>query len=470
MAGGLGGALEAPGLEADRASGLPLLHGKPDARATLYLDFTGNYEASWSLIPRHTHTSVTPGGSSYPTFTDVHTPAFDMDGRPESFNRSEQEMIRDIWARVVEDYAPFDINVTTSYYGGFENRVALRVAIGGSYDDWFGPQSTGVASVGSFADSAPNVVFVFAETIQDKVKAGQRDGHGVPLALAATVATTISHEAGHAFGLEHHRSVRDGEYDTGSRERSPIMGSNLEQGRTTWGIGDTDIHSSFEPEQDDMAVITSAANGIRYRKDDHSNTPARATGLGTLSGTAIEVSGIIEKRDDVDVFSFVTAGGALDIRVDVARLGPNLDARVELWFGERMLAFADPAGRLGAVLNTYVFAGAYTVRVRGHGDAGDVGQYTLSVSSTLPSLLKPDLRELLPRLARLPLDLPFVAWFRQITAASFDPPADTSRPKLKFAPVGLPSAAIATPARDRVFAQGFDQLVIITDFWSALSV
>ena len=41
---------------------------------------------------------------------------------------AEISRITEIWARVAEDFAPFDINVTTVDPGSFNNREALRVA------------------------------------------------------------------------------------------------------------------------------------------------------------------------------------------------------------------------------------------------------------------------------------------------------------------------------------------------------
>jgi hypothetical protein len=43
------------------------------------------------------------------------------------------------------------------------------------------------------------------------------------------IATTASHEAGHAYGLEHH-----GDYDVGTNITTPIMGANAQGDRTLW--------------------------------------------------------------------------------------------------------------------------------------------------------------------------------------------------------------------------------------------
>src|SRR5262245_15917208 len=79
------------------------LHSKPDAQAKLYLDFDG-FQAppagSWQRAAFH-WAGV------------VQTPVFDFDRNPASFSDKETDAIAEIWARVAEDYAPFNLDVTT---------------------------------------------------------------------------------------------------------------------------------------------------------------------------------------------------------------------------------------------------------------------------------------------------------------------------------------------------------------------
>ncbi len=112
----------------------PSLSSLPDASASLYLDFDGHFEATWG------------------THTNVSTAVFDIDEYPTTFSDDELAFITETWARVAEDYAPFNINVTTVEpavlaSGGpssAANGVALRVAIGvTTSDDGFGGTSGG---------------------------------------------------------------------------------------------------------------------------------------------------------------------------------------------------------------------------------------------------------------------------------------------------------------------------------------
>jgi hypothetical protein len=363
----------------DREMGLPLLDSKPDAPATLYLDFTGNFESDWWHYDDN-------GNQVH--HLNITTPVFDTDGNPASFSADEKALIKEIWARVAEDYAPFNINVSTDYYGSFNNGQALKVAIGGDNTDWLHLDASGISAIGSFTSNDPNVVFVF--DLVAWAKAGVTDSEGRPLDGAAAMATTISHEAGHAFGLRHHSLYNVNgdmiaEYDPGTLGWTPIMGNNKAGDRTTWDAGPTDIRTY----QDDLAIIGGPANGFGFRADDHGNTMATATPLtpsifvwGPLTGKGI----INDWRSDVDFFKFTTQGGAVKVDADAARFGPNLIPVAELWSDHGFVARADAGGFTQSIIHANVPAGTYYVLVKGFGDYGDEGQYTVSVDFGPPVL------------------------------------------------------------------------------------
>jgi hypothetical protein len=390
----------------DLQMGLPLLDSNPKAPATLYLDFTGDFEQDWFQ-------NNSNGTQTH--FSNINTPAFNLnantglgqDPAPEtSFTDSEEAMITQIWARVAEDFAPFNINVSTHYYGSFNNpsltyssflrgarptlsnHPALHVVVGG-WGTWNGAAGgTGVSSIGSFHDSAPNVVFVFAQDIVWYANHNGQDFEGRPLDIAAATATTISHESGHAFGLLHHSSYdangnKTDEYDHGTADWTPIMGNNLSSDRTTWYNGPTDQGPNTS--QDDMAIISGLQNGFGYRADDHGNTIATAGWLTPVKsrvaflGPIVAGHGIIEKTSDVDAFKFSAPGGPIVVTVDPAQYGPNLMPRVELWSSAGLIASADPGRATEASIVITVPAGTYYVFVKSHGDYGDVGQYTTAV-------------------------------------------------------------------------------------------
>ncbi len=51
--------------------------------------------------------------------SNITTRAFDMDGNRASFTNAERAAIIDIWRAVAEDFAPFDVDITTEDPGGW---------------------------------------------------------------------------------------------------------------------------------------------------------------------------------------------------------------------------------------------------------------------------------------------------------------------------------------------------------------
>jgi hypothetical protein len=393
------GAILMPKWFHDSEMGLPALDSNPGAKATLYLDFTGNYEKSWfNYDDNHVKT----------TYKNITTPAFDTDGDPSTFSATEKAQIKEIWQRVAEAYAPFNINVSTDYYGSFDNGKALHVVIGGSASDWLKLGASGVSSIGSFHDDAPNEVFVFSSDILkwSRYPSKFTDNKGNAVVLTAAVANSISHESGHAFGLHHQKTFNaDGSvkatYSTGTANWTPIMGDNLASDRVTWADGPIDmIHYSWSGfgllggysfnipiNEDEMAIIAGADNGFGYRPEPHNITIATAAALTVKNPLLSQLGGqgIIEKMNDVNVFSFTTQKGYVNVRVDAAAVGADLEPKVELWSATGLIASADPA-TASVVFSKYLAAGTYYVKVLSHGDYGDVGQYSVTV--TVPSWLR----------------------------------------------------------------------------------
>ncbi|HEX5105711.1 MAG TPA: choice-of-anchor D domain-containing protein, partial [Pirellulaceae bacterium] len=331
-------------------AGLPQLSSRPGAAATIFLDFDGNTEALWG------------------SYTNVVTRVFDRDGDETSFSASEISAIQEIWARVAEDFAPFNINVTTVEPPSFANKVAIRVAIGGNYSDWFCPAAGGVAYVGAFYNSSSNVAYVFEDAL----------GNGNP----KYVAEAASHEAGHTFGL-YHQAVWNGnqlveEYNSGDSNWAPIMGVGYYSTRTTWNSGPTS--NSPSQIQDDLAVLANSSNGFGYVADDYGGTTATATDLVT-SGGNVNTTGLIGNNSDWDLFKFTTDGGALNLSLNVAQFGANLDSALDLLnaAGQTILS-SSPSASLGSSLATTLAAGTYYVAVHSSGGYGNLGTYTLSGS------------------------------------------------------------------------------------------
>jgi hypothetical protein len=91
-----------------------------------------------------------------PPTQDIVTPAWDTDGRPGSFSSAEKADIIAVWRAVSEDFAVFDIDVTTEDPGGVDwmrksgssdASYGRRICIGGTSESWLGVSIGGMAYV-----------------------------------------------------------------------------------------------------------------------------------------------------------------------------------------------------------------------------------------------------------------------------------------------------------------------------------
>ncbi|MGE5610815.1 MAG: zinc-dependent metalloprotease family protein [Bacillota bacterium] len=329
----------------DLSSAIPVLHSLLSATAKLYLDFGGDYTATW-------------GG-----FKPGTTPAYDQDGDPTTFSSSELDSIREIWARVAEKYSPFNVDVTTQDPGNLTDGKTLRVVLGGD-SSWIGIGVGGVAYVGGFSNGLPNTVFVFTKNL----------ANGTPKYTAEAAA----HEAGHGFGLFHQGTwinrLLEKEYNPGNDQVAPIMGNSYRSARGLWWYGTTS--NDYNDRQNDMVVVAGRANGFGFRPDDHGNAYRQADAV-SVSGTNFSGQGIIEKTNDVDYFKVQTGAGTIQVQANPAAQGGMLDLKIELRDAKGRLVQSADTTSLGESLSVKVSAGTYYLAVASHGHYGDVGQYTL---------------------------------------------------------------------------------------------
>lgn len=340
---------------------LPLLSSNPNATAKLVLDFDGTFVASW-------------GGK-----TNINNPVYDTDGDATTFSDQEIQNIRDIWARVAEDYAPFNIDVTTLDTGNLTDKVTAKVAIGGSYSTWYGQSAGGVAYIGGFYNGAPNVGFAFEDSL----------GNG----NVKYTAEAISHEAGHLFGLNHQAQWNGTTfvtgYNPGANGWAPIMGVGYNQTLTTWFNGPTSLSStSF---QDDMSIISGMQNAFGYRVNPNGTM---GTAKDLTSGSA--VSGIIAQNTDKQFWKFTTSGGTVNLTVIGAGAAANFDSILDIYDSSGNVLFtANSTSTLNSSLNVNLSAGTYYAVVRSTGVYGRVGQYTLSGTFNVDTTAEPEVAVLL---------------------------------------------------------------------------
>ncbi|MFM6986806.1 MAG: M12 family metallo-peptidase [Hydrogenophaga sp.] len=364
-----------------------LLNSKPDAKKIIYLDFTGH---------------VVTGTAWNNTYgSTISSPAFSLDSDRSQFSTAEKEAILDIWRRVAEDYAPFDVNVTT-----VEPSMDALVRSSISDEEYgsrvvIAPDFTrnpanpcrcgGFAYVGVYSD-INNLYYQPAYVFQDQLGNNNKN-----------IAEAISHEAGHNLGLSHDGTSSTGYYSghgDGDTGWAPIMGVGYSKNLVQWSKGE---YPGANQTQDDLVVIQQ--NGAPIRADDHGNVTANATSMQaspTADGQSLFANGVIETRDDVDVFkiNLGNGGGSIQLTLTGATPSSNLDAQLKLMSADSTFLITDNAvGKLGASVSaTNLPAGDYYVIVDGVGrsdispgysDYGSLGQYTISGSASAPTGFPP---------------------------------------------------------------------------------
>jgi hypothetical protein len=399
----------------------------------LYLDFDGETVSNtlWNIL-------------DFEELEDQDLDAVDLSSYdsivvlPQS--RSDDDVwIEQVWRRVVEDFAPFNINVTTDRAvfdaADVDKRVQALITSSTTVTGGAG----GVAFLHSFREDSPIVWVVNSDE--------------------AVCASTISHEAGHAFGLNHDSTPALDYYfgHTGSYAPgwAPIMGAFFGDGIydevDQWSIGEYDNADNFE---DDLSIIADTidpqegvdvvawsdemgennlgdkyydflypngvgiSNGFGYKADDIDDTTTGAN-LGTFTtpeGNTVRGYGQIGSTDDVDVFEFVATEGVLRIAVsplDINSIyseagsetsGANLAVNTELVSvnnagDETTIAIGLSYGDnlLSSLINEdYIAGGTYYLKVTGGGrgvdpstgfsDYGSLGGYSIFAEFALPPL------------------------------------------------------------------------------------
>lgn len=352
-----------------------LLQSKPGSARVLYLDFNGH----------------STSGTAWNSGAAINAQAFDTDGSPGSFSAAEQEAIQKVWQRVAEDYAPFDVNVTTADPGvdairrtsSTDTQYGSRVVI--TRNTFYNCSCGGVAYVGTFnytSSSTPDYyqpAWVFFDAL----------GNG----FEKYVAEAASHEAGHNLGLQHDGRTNPvegyyGGHGSGDTGWAPIMGVGYSRNLSQWSKGE---YAYANNTQDDLAVLPQY--GLLLRADDVGNTTAGASNLGGSSSNGsviVDRTGLIEQRTDADMFAFFAGAGAMQLDVSPAGLGPNLDVEARLLDSSgATIATSNPTDTLGATISANLVGGSYYLRVDGVGkgdlstgysDYGSLGQYRVTGS------------------------------------------------------------------------------------------
>ena len=393
--------------ESNPLTSIPRLNSLAGAPVTIYLDFDG-----------HTETQDWPTSRSDGQTGSIVTPVFDVDNDLTTFSDEELRMIEEVWYRVSEDYAPFNVNITTVDPRSFNNFESILVSIGGD-GAWIGSPG-GVAYLNSFSNSAVNTCYVFSDNT----------GRGVAL-HAKGMALTTSHEVGHMLGLNHNsvydtNGTKTAEYDGGRPDLGPIMGGPYNSMRDTWSNAPGNV--TVTALQDDLAIMTSSANStFRFLADDFGNTIQAFEQL-TVTAPSLTTRGIIGQNNDIDMFRFDTDAGPVSFSAEGLNLrtvynnaalmfGTNLDLELRLYNSSgALITSATPSNSLFASISATVTQGTYFIAVSGTGEYGALGQYTLTGNviplPTVPTVISPT--------GTISITRPAFQWSLGANAASYE--------------------------------------------------
>ena len=174
------------------------LHSLPSSTKVIYLDFDGHQMQNeyWN-----SQFSIGP-------YTNE---PYDIDGDPTSFSDTERDRIIEILQRVADDYAPFDIDVTTEDPGieGLrrtsqgDTTYGTRMVITSS--DWFaaangGRRIGGIALLNVFTSGTDHASYVFSATSAAATPSRSPMPHRTRPATTSRSTTTAPSTSGYYSG------------------------------------------------------------------------------------------------------------------------------------------------------------------------------------------------------------------------------------------------------------------------------
>jgi hypothetical protein len=351
-----------------RATGtqvIPLINSRPGAKGVIYVDFAGG---------------------------DIISTAWGQTIKAEPSPLSGDEITQAL-ARAAEDFAPFDITLTTikTVYNAAPLKRRMRVVV--TPTDTAGVGTGGVAYVDSWKNGGSDIVcWVFNQGIK-------------------SCADTIAHEVGHTLGLRHHGTTSGNTYYSGHggglsvpTSWGPIMGAPFGVNLTQWSRGE--YFGANNSSQDDVTIIATG-NNFSYTVSPGSFGVVQAL---PLNGNLFQVSGTLVSKDDSHIFQFTTTGGKVEAQLQPKSGVGTGDFRLDLLDGAgASLVASDPADTLGASVSQTLAAGVYRLRVvptgtgikpadgykTGYSSYGSLGGYSLSGkvdgANSLPAFLNPRL-------------------------------------------------------------------------------
>jgi hypothetical protein len=356
------------------------LHSNPNAKRIIYLDFDGHIitGTAWNRM-----SSIDP----------INAVPYDRDGDP-GFSNAELTNIQEIWQNVSEDYAPFDVDVTT------ELKSEEQIRRKDSSDEYYGTRALvtrrnsmicancgGIAWLGIYnSTGATHDDYMPALVFFDMLGSNK------------SVAEAISHEVGHNLNLYHDGNSHSEYYDghgSGETGWAPIMGVGYYRNLVQWSRGE---YYDANNKEDDFQIIQKF--GLPLIADDHDGLNSNASQLTSVVNgeiTTVSSQGIVGTRTDIDAFKFSSGTGNISIAINPVADAPNLDIKAELYnANNQLVASSNPADLLAAQIEfnstraqTYYLkisgAGQGNPILLGYSDYGSMGKYF--ISGQIPTLI-----------------------------------------------------------------------------------
>ncbi len=367
------------------------LNSRPGSDHTIFLDLNG-HDVSGSQWDDN----LIFGSSG----ASRNIPGYNIQGESNNYSTVERQRIIDMWSSVAEDFAMFDVNVTTQTpsdsaldrTGAGDAQFGVRVVVSNNSNkvaQWCG--CGGVAFVGVFnhyagkdGDWSPHSDYSPAFAFSQSSMSGK------------TLSDIVSHEAGHTLGLSHDGGENvpgDGveDYFSGQTGWAPIMGAGYSEPLVQWSDG---TYTTANNQEDDLAVMETF--GVDLLADDHGDASNSATPLALN----VAETGVITTPTDVDSFSFVPLTNTVTVSVALPSRSPNVDVSLVVTdsLGNTIatvnpdfspLSAVEASGLSASSVVTVVSGQTYYATIDGAGfglgtttgysDYGSIGDYRITV-------------------------------------------------------------------------------------------